>query len=327
MIRPDLDKLPLYALQTECPLGYRPWLRREELPVVRELQGYLANALVSEFKPPHYHEVTHVYHANAAIELSYEEDEVAGQRSAQLVLVGPHRTIAERVRPTKNMTISFRFRANGFGALTGVSPDDLTERIVPAEDLFGDAARIAMDAALNAGTAEEKAARLQHLLAVHPARRVVDEQSERCLAAVAELGPRATVAELAREVGYSSRNLDRLFHNHFGLAPKAFLRLFRYWTARRLILRRPDLPIGHVAVAAGFYDEPHLCHEFRAISSITPRALVCVLATDFVSPEEYREYAREVGNRPDLPWNLDTPNGQFARTRLRLNAREIEMAA
>jgi AraC-like DNA-binding protein len=112
--------------------------------------------------------------------------------------------------------------------------------------------------------------------------------------------------------------LDRVFHSQFGLAPKAFLRLFRYWTARRLILRRPDLPIGHIAHAAGYYDEPHLCHEFRAIAGITPRSLVCLLATDFVSPEDCRAYTAEVGDRPDLPWNLDTPAGRFARKRLRI---------
>ncbi|MGV3616235.1 MAG: helix-turn-helix transcriptional regulator [Fimbriimonas sp.] len=315
------DNLPLYTLPTECPLVYRPWALRAELEVARELRPYLANAVMSQVAPPHYHEITHVYHANATVELSYEEDDSASGREARLVVVGPRRAIADRTRGPNNLTIGFRFRVEGFGALTGRSPDEVAERIVPAEEVFGDAARSAIDGAMNAINPEEKAARLQELLVQHPGRRAVDEQAQRCLGAVAALGPRATVAELAREVGYSPRNLDRLFHNHFGTAPKTFLRLFRYWTARRLILRRPDLPIGHVAHAAGFYDEPHLCHEFRAIASITPRALVCVLATDFVSPDECREYASTVGDRPDLPWNLDTPNGRFARTRLRLGTR------
>lgn len=314
----ELDNLPLYALPTECPLAYRPWHMRAELEVASELRPYVANAVASQISPPHYHEINHVYQANATVELSYEEDVTGGEREGRLFLVGPRRGVAMRTRTARNLTIGLRFRVEGFGALTGMSPDHIAEKIVPAEDVFGDAAKFAIDAALNARVPADKVVRLQELLVRHPNRRDIDPQAQRCLSAVASLGPRATVAELAREVGYSPRNLDRLFHAHFGTAPKTFLRLFRYWTARRLILRRPDLPIGHVAHAAGFYDEPHLCHEFRSIASITPKALVCVLATDFVSPDECREYANTVGNRPDLPWNLDTPNGRFARARLRI---------
>jgi AraC-like DNA-binding protein len=317
----DLDTLPLYTLPTECPLVYRPWALRSELLVARELRPYLANAMVSEVAPPHYHEVTHVYHANAVVELSYEEDRVGNGREARLVVVGPRRAIAERMRPANNLTIGLRFRAEGFGALTGWSPDDVAEKIVSADAVFGDAAHAAVDAAMNAASPEEKAQRLQELLVRHPTRGPVDDLASRCLGAVATLGPRGSVADLAREVGYSARNLDRVFHAQFGTAPKTFLRLFRYWTARRMILRRPDLPIGHIAAAAGFYDEPHLCHEFRSIASITPRALVCILATDFVSPADCREYTETVGDRPDLPWNLDTPNGRFARTRLRITTK------
>jgi AraC-like DNA-binding protein len=316
----ELDNLPLYALPTECPLAYRPWHTRAELEVARELRPYVANAVASHISPPHYHEINHVYQANATVELSYEEDATGDEREARLYVVGPRRSVTMRTRTANNLTIGFRFRVEGFGALTGISPDEFAERIVPAEEVFGDAAKFAIDAALNAKGPENKVLRLEELLSRHPARRAIDPTAQRCLNAVATLGPRATVADLAKEVGYSPRNLDRLFHTHFGTAPKTFLRLFRYWTARRLILRRPDLPIGHVAHAAGFYDEPHLCHEFRAIASITPRALVCVLATDFVSPEECREYADTVGDRPDLPWNLDTPNGRFARSRFRIGS-------
>jgi AraC family transcriptional regulator, regulatory protein of adaptative response / DNA-3-methyladenine glycosylase II len=60
-----------------------------------------------------------------------------------------------------------------------------------------------------------------------------------------------SLAKLARRLGMSSRQLDRLFAIHLGMSPAAVARTWRLNRARALILGT-DLPMGRVALEAGF---------------------------------------------------------------------------
>lgn len=76
------------------------------------------------------------------------------------------------------------------------------------------------------------------------------------------------VSRLAHEVGWSVRQLENRFREQIGLGPKAAARVLRLQRARRLLVA------GHsqadTAAACGFYDQAHLCGEFRAMTGCTP---------------------------------------------------------
>jgi AraC-like DNA-binding protein len=86
-------------------------------------------------------------------------------------------------------------------------------------------------------------------------------------------GGRASVAALAREVGWSHRQLLAKFREQVGLAPKSMARVLRLQRSLAL-LRRPGAPLVDVALAAGFYDQAHMNREFRALAGCTPRQLL-----------------------------------------------------
>jgi len=80
-----------------------------------------------------------------------------------------------------------------------------------------------------------------------------------------------SLAELAANAGASTRQLERLFHDHLGTTPSRYyleLRLQRAWA----LLHQTALPIMQVAVACGFASASHFAKCYRAHYGHTPRA-------------------------------------------------------
>lgn len=80
------------------------------------------------------------------------------------------------------------------------------------------------------------------------------------------------VAELARAVGWSDRNLAKRFAVELGLTPKAAARVIRFDRARRALqTAAPHLTtLADLAADFGYYDQSHLVREFRALAGLPP---------------------------------------------------------
>ena len=79
------------------------------------------------------------------------------------------------------------------------------------------------------------------------------------------------LAELARLVGSTPRNLTRLFVSSLGITPNAALKKMRIAKARRL-LRETSWALTDIAADCGFSDASHLIRQYRAIEGVTPGA-------------------------------------------------------
>lgn len=81
-----------------------------------------------------------------------------------------------------------------------------------------------------------------------------------------------SVADLAREVGWSPRHLGDRFRTEISLTPKAAARVVRFDRARRLLQARAAEPpaLADLAAACGYYDQAHLAREFNALAGCPP---------------------------------------------------------
>jgi len=75
--------------------------------------------------------------------------------------------------------------------------------------------------------------------------------------------------ELAARVGFSPRQLERLFHSHIGRTPTRFYLEMRLERARRLLLQT-SMPILDVAIACGFVSASHFTKSYREFFGHTP---------------------------------------------------------
>ncbi len=83
---------------------------------------------------------------------------------------------------------------------------------------------------------------------------------------------REGVEGLAERLGYSTRQLNRLITAEVGTGPLALARAQRSQTAR-VLLETTDLPVAHVAFAAGFASVRQCNETVREIFADTPTGL------------------------------------------------------
>jgi AraC-like DNA-binding protein len=79
-----------------------------------------------------------------------------------------------------------------------------------------------------------------------------------------------TVSEVSREIGWSRRWFCQAFGEAVGMTPKRYCRLLRFQKVVRQIAAGRRVAWADLATSAGFVDQAHLAHEFRAFSGLSP---------------------------------------------------------
>lgn len=87
------------------------------------------------------------------------------------------------------------------------------------------------------------------------------------------------IGALREAAGLTTARLATLFRQQIGATPKVYARLHRFQHAVAR-LRDGRSSITDVALAAGYYDQPHLNAEFRELSGLTPAAFADSLRYD-----------------------------------------------
>ena len=100
-----------------------------------------------------------------------------------------------------------------------------------------------------------------------------DYMVEECLRRIKAHSGQLRVAQLAKDLGLSSRQLTRRFHNTVGLTPKEFARVSRFLHVLRCLSEGQQRSLTETAVACGYFDQAHLNHEFREMAGMAPGEL------------------------------------------------------
>jgi AraC-like DNA-binding protein len=78
-----------------------------------------------------------------------------------------------------------------------------------------------------------------------------------------------TVDELARRVCYSTRQLNRVVQDLYGISAEELTTYKKFMESVRLIHAEED-SLTRVAYGAGFYDQAHFCRTFKSFTNLTP---------------------------------------------------------
>jgi AraC-like DNA-binding protein len=192
---------------------------------------------------------------------------------------GLRQTVHRKHLRVGQRTATARLHLGASEAVLGVPAAAIVDRIVPLEDLWGDAATerlrdrlaVARDTAHAAAILESSIAeRLACATGLHRSR------AQLALDAADRLAS-ASVSAVAVDLGVSERHLRRVFLETVGVSPKAFARLTRFQRALRAAREDAGASWAGIAAAAGYYDQAHLIAEFRTIAGVTPRALALEL--------------------------------------------------
>ena len=79
------------------------------------------------------------------------------------------------------------------------------------------------------------------------------------------------INDLSQSIGYSQKQLERLFKTHVGISPEQFSKITQFQNSIRLI-KSKKLPSADVALTAGYFDQAHFNHTFKAFSGMSVKA-------------------------------------------------------
>lgn len=208
------------------------------------------------------------------------DEDGLGQHFHDSVLCGPHSRYFVLDTSQPSPVVGVHFRSGGTTPFFAFPADELTDRHVALEDVWGPLAGELREKLMQAPTPEHMFQRLEHVLLSHL------RKPYRLHPAVAyAVGKFTAMPDVARirqvqnETGYGAKRFIELFRGSVGLTPKVYSRIQRFQAVIGRIARGDHVDWARVAVDGGYCDQSHLNREFRVFSGTTP-ALYRPVAND-----------------------------------------------
>jgi AraC-like DNA-binding protein len=174
-------------------------------------------------------------------------------------------------QPSRQDVMGVRLRPAGAYALLNGPMREISELVIDVEDLLGRAADELAERCYDAASIEERLRRAAHWVAERVKNaRGVDPAIAWAAGRIEQSGGEVSIAELRDQTGLSKTRMADAFRDQIGLAPKLYARVVRFRRAAAM-LQKGAAPLIEVALAAGYYDQPHMNAEFRELSGLSPR--------------------------------------------------------
>jgi len=183
----------------------------------------------------------------------------------ELLTVGAMTRFEDVEEHPEESMVGIRFRPSMWTRVMDVRADEVTDQMLPLEDLWGAAARNLRERMANGRSGEERAAYLIQAV------RAVEKRTafQRAIGCLEMRRGMVSLDHLAREAGLSVRQFRRVCIRETGLSPKLLARILRF---RHAEARASAESGGHAGLAAdcGFADQAHMIAEFRRFAGRTP---------------------------------------------------------
>ena len=192
----------------------------------------------------------------------------------RLVVIGPSASPA-LVRLRGHVRgLSLTLRPGAALSLLGTPAGELADAQVPLDQLWtGRQYRLLVDGLAGCRSDVARLGVLQRALLGGRRRHATSEPAVHAWRSLVLGTGRITVRAVALDTGLSERRLQQLFHGEVGLSPRTWRRLARlHGCIRGLRVSRASW--AALAADHGYYDQPHMIREFRALCGCTPAEFV-----------------------------------------------------
>jgi AraC-like DNA-binding protein len=175
-----------------------------------------------------------------------------------------------RLLEGRGEAVGTKFLPGGFHPFTKAPVAELTDRILPLEDLFGPAG-VALEERVRSADGDRQ--RVEAVTDFLRARRRRPDPNvatvQRVVRAMLEEPADARVEDLTGRLGLSARTLQRLFRRYVGVSPKWVLKRHRlHVAAERIADGERDL--ARLAHELGYFDQAHFIKDFGGLVGRSP---------------------------------------------------------
>lgn len=177
--------------------------------------------------------------------------------------------------PPSTRSVGVHFQAWGLAPFVPMPASDLCDRPVTMEQVWGRSYVAEVRDRLAAADGLE---RMLALLEERLVRRMRDvpglELVREAATAIIETSGTVAIGELTAASGVSSTHLAQRFKEIVGVTPKRFARTRRFAATLFAIDFAAPIDWADVAARAGYFDQAHFVHDFRAFTGLTPTRYV-----------------------------------------------------
>ena len=186
---------------------------------------------------------------------------------ASLTVVGAMTRFADFHIAPKQLTVGVRFRPGMWTEHFGVPGPEITDTLVPLEDLWGPRALAVLTQMADAKSPQQCAALLGRALRPSEARTPL----QRALAWMEANPTCVSLDGVAFQTGLSARQFRRNCLQQTGVSPKLLARVLRFRKALARVQSQAGEHAG-LAVDCGYFDQSHFIAEFQRFAGQTPAA-------------------------------------------------------
>jgi AraC-like DNA-binding protein len=198
------------------------------------------------------------------------------------LIAGPRSEFMVIDTASQEEVIGVHFKAGGAFPFLGLPVCEVGEIDLSLDALWGSAARSLRERLLEAPTVREKFAVMEDVLLARIAPAPgLHRAVTGALRELAVIPSGRSLAAITADTGLSQRRFIELFSAQVGLTPKRYHRVRRFQEALGMIERGRRVEWTELALACGYYDQPHFIRDFRAFSGINPSEYVAVRGPHF----------------------------------------------
>ena len=181
---------------------------------------------------------------------------------SQSMLVGTMTTFKDTIQTQDSLTIGIRFKPGAISAFYALNLNEVTNLAVPYQDKqLAEIIKRGKDLQRKLDHYFLNKLNIQH----PPIASVMGD--------IYAYKGQLSVADLISRHAMSERKLERLFKQHAGVSVKGMIKLVRFTNVLSAIKSKSATNLTHIAYAAGYYDQAHLCNEVKLYTGLTPAQL------------------------------------------------------
>jgi len=165
------------------------------------------------------------------------------------------------------------FQPDGLYKLLGISANELRDKIVTAEEIFGGRAVLLHNKLMSLENLEDTLFELNKFFYKTARKHAHSNQIlvQASLNFINTYKGVVTIEQLVKHTGYTERHIERAFSETIGISPKKFGNIIKLHSFLKLLKNKsPQNNLTAICYDAGYFDQSHLIKEFRKYTGITP---------------------------------------------------------
>lgn len=177
------------------------------------------------------------------------------------------------IEPTGETGIfAIRFQPDGFIPFTTLPLQQMVNRAVPLQELFGKDAQELETKILDALTTENRIAIIEAFLMTKLIEsESVDRIIKSSVKTILDLKGKLSILELSEVTDINRRQLERRFSTVIGLSPKQLAKIIRLQAAINAMLSKDFDSFTALAYEADYFDQAHFIKDFKEFTGVSPK--------------------------------------------------------